>query len=224
MAVVITAAPSGRTSRSKKTGDSARSDLATVNVTVVDNEGKAVEGTTVIIANARMTMRHKTIYSGHSPFEVSIPKKGKWEVYITDFAFDTIRTYHFEGKAGSHVVEWDGKDDSGNVAEDGIYRVFYKTDFSEGCLGTWARWNYSEVGKPVPIMYFKQAPSHFQITNFPVGPDTLNVYYHYTMHLISVENPFYIFCVGEGYKEYSAKVSFEPGKPNELKIMLSKVE
>ncbi|MDY0116961.1 MAG: flagellar hook capping FlgD N-terminal domain-containing protein [Sulfurimonadaceae bacterium] len=60
-----------------------------------------------------------------SKFEVYFPKEIKTgTLNITDLQGNTVRTIPIEeNPSGVYLFEWDGKDQAGNIAESGVYRV-----------------------------------------------------------------------------------------------------
>ena len=107
--------------------------------------------------------------------------------------------------------------------EDGVYRIFWQTDSSGGCLGEWAIWNYSEVSVTSPLLFLTDRPPRFRVENFNSPPDTLKVFYDYSIYYLPVLNPYIAYCARDGYKQQSESFDLQPGV-NHIRFVLEKID
>ncbi|MEW5925393.1 MAG: hypothetical protein AB1746_15540 [Candidatus Zixiibacteriota bacterium] len=64
-----------------------------------------------------------------------LPVYSPWRITIIDDNYNTIRMFEDNSEAGTIVVTWDGKDQSGRRMSGDIYRVVY--EFYSGGSGLW---------------------------------------------------------------------------------------
>jgi hypothetical protein len=177
--------------------------VAVIEIEICDVFGQPIEGATVIIGAGSMPYRRKPLASGVSPYQITIGEAGRWAVHVTDYVYDTVLSYVAEGDAGSHTITWDGTDSTGHEVEDGVYRVFYQTESEDCYLGEWAIWNYSEITVTSPLLFLKDRPARFRVENFSARPDTLGVFYDFSTYYLPVMNPYFAYCVRDGYRQQS---------------------
>lgn len=194
---------------------------ATLIVSITDSAGTPLSGFTAILANTRMTMIHKTVYSGNSPFEAPIGTNEKWQVVITDYVGDTIRVLKYDTGPGSHRIEWDLNNDSGERMEDGVYFVGLDSPSYSFPLGTWGIWNYSEINVVMPLYYKRIAGSRLEFDNLISTPDTLNVFFHHILYLVEVGSPYYLHIFKDGYEKKLVNIDLVPGKTTRLSVALT---
>lgn len=191
---------------------------ATIVGEVLDPYGEPVSDVTIVMAASMMTMRHKPLYSGEIPFEVFVPKSEKWSAAILNYAYDTVWTFSDSSGPGSYPIHWDETDNDGNHCAEGVYRVFASSSAFDGELGVWAIWNESDESQVLPLLEVPVSDGKFLIDNYPIGPDTLNIFYQFTLHYTAVNNPFYFYCIRDGQNVGTESVELQPGE-NKVRII-----
>lgn len=191
---------------------------ATIIGEVLDPYGKPVSDVTIVMAASMMTMRHKPLYSGEIPFEIFVPKSEKWSAAVLDYAYDTVWTMTDSSDPGSYPIHWDESDNDGNHCPEGVYRVYGSSSAFEGELGIWAIWNESEESQVLPLLEMPVNDGEFLIDHYPIGPDTLNIFYQYTLHYTEVKNPCYFYCIRDGQNIATESVELQPGE-NKVRII-----